>query len=289
MKGSGTFCSTFLRLLCFPPASPTHPCLTRAPRRSRAWPESVWTVSLTAGEGGRVIDMCRRTRDKQPTLNGITPACLIPSDWAKTELRLGMGGQWGGEGFKARRKWQKGSCFHLPLQTKWMHVNDELMDVLSFGGRQMNEEWYPVIDCNLWGHQPPLLPSWGLFCFLEHCCYFALTFLLAWRVGHGQPPNGLQIHIETESLVSPLSVALSETQNKRWRQHTAPLMAALGSATKVSLNCLMHHFGFVHHDRELCVRREVFIHHVLLSPNGCTIGLPLISGVHYATYTMDIF
>lgn len=34
---------------------------------------------------GRVIDMCRRTQDKQPPLHGVTPACLIHFDWAKTE------------------------------------------------------------------------------------------------------------------------------------------------------------------------------------------------------------
>lgn len=50
-----------------------------------------------------------------------------------------------------------------------------------------------------------------------------------------------------------LRLPLSENQNKRWRRHTAPLMATLGSATKVSLNRLVHHFAFVHHDRELCV------------------------------------
>lgn len=35
-------------------------------------------------------------------------------------------------------------------------------------------------------------------------------------------------------------------------------MATLGSATKVSLNRLVHHFAFVRHDRELCVRQWSF-------------------------------
>lgn len=104
-----------------------------------------------------------------------------------------------------------------------------------------------------------LFSSWWSFCFIEHHHHYSpLTLSLlqpCLSVWHGQPPNGLEIHVEKKSLVPPLHLSLSENQNKRWRQHTAPLMATLGSATKVSLNRLVHHFGFVHHDRDLCVRQ----------------------------------
>lgn len=39
----------------------------------------------------------------------------------------------------------------------------------------------------------------------------------------------------------------------RWWQCTVSLMVILGSATKVSLNQLVHHCVFVHHGRDLCV------------------------------------
>lgn len=80
--------------------------------------------------------------------------------------------------------------------------------------------------------------------------YFSHHVRLRDMVG---PSNGREIHIEKKSLVPPLRLSLSESQNKRRRRPTVPLMATLGSATKVSLNRLMHHFAFVHHDRELCV------------------------------------
>ena len=104
--------------------------------------------------------------------------------------------------------------------------------------------------------------------------------LSAW---HGQRPNGLENSRWQKSLAPPPRPSPSEIQNKRWRRHTAPLMATLGSATKVSLNRLMHHFAFVHHDRELCVRHWSFFHPVLLSPDGCAIGRALPSRVHYPT------
>lgn len=74
------------------------------------------------------------------------------------------------------------------------------------------------------------------------------------RVWHGQPLNGLQIHAEKKSRVPPPPPRPSLSQKTKTR-HTMLLMAALGSATKVSLNRLVHHFGFVHHDRELCVHQ----------------------------------
>lgn len=77
-----------------------------------------------------------------------------------------------------------------------------------------------------------------------------------------RPSNGLEIHVGKKKKVprsSPPSLSLSESQNKRRRRHTAPLMATLGSATEVSLNRLVHHFAFVHHDRELCVCVCVYV------------------------------
>lgn len=74
-------------------------------------------VSPTEDNGGQVIDMCRRTQDKQLAPTGVTPACLIHFDWAKTE-------RWGGGGrpielgrLKSRDKMTEKELFHLLLQT----------------------------------------------------------------------------------------------------------------------------------------------------------------------------
>lgn len=58
-------------------------------------------VSLAGDNGGQVIDMCRRTQDKQPTPTGVTPACLIHFDWAKTE---GWSGGGRAREFRLKRK-----------------------------------------------------------------------------------------------------------------------------------------------------------------------------------------
>lgn len=102
-----------------------------------------------------------------------------------------------------------------------------------------------------------------------------------------RPSNGLEFTLwGKKSLVPPLRPPQSENQNKRWRRHTAPLMATLGSATTVSLNRLMHHFAFVPHNRDLCVcvcvcRALILFHPVLLSLNGCSSGWALPSRVHF--------
>lgn len=128
---------------------------------------------------------------------------------------------------------------------------------------------------------PPLFPSHPLTSPTMSVCVTWSDPLMDWK-----------FMLKKKSLVHPLRLSLSESQNKRRRRHTAPLMATLGSATKVSLNRLMHHFAFVHHDRELCMcvcMSMVLFHPVLLSPNGCTIGWALLSRVHYPTYSMDHF
>lgn len=124
MKGSGT-------LPPHPSVSPLFlsPCYSSMLNTSAsAFACVAWiymNVSPAGDNGGQVIDMCRRTQDKQPTPTGVTPACLIHFDWAKTEGWIGVGGQWNWGGLKARIKWQKGSFFHLVLQTatQWTNVN----------------------------------------------------------------------------------------------------------------------------------------------------------------------
>lgn len=107
MKGSGT------------PPPPPHPfCLSSFACYSSMLDTSAsafacvaWiymNVSPAGDNGGQVIDMCRRTQDKQPTPTGDTPACLIHFDWAQTE---GWQGNGIGDALKAGIKWQKRSCF----------------------------------------------------------------------------------------------------------------------------------------------------------------------------------
>lgn len=92
MKGSGTPPP-------HPPVSPLFllPCYSSMLNTSAsAFACVAWiymNVSPAGDNGGQVIDMCRRTQDKQPTPTGVTPARLIHFDWAKTE---GVGG--GGSG-----------------------------------------------------------------------------------------------------------------------------------------------------------------------------------------------
>lgn len=90
----------------------------------------------------------------------------------------------------------------------------------------------------------PLSPSY----FSRHVCPCDMVSpLMDWKFMLKKVPH------------SSSSVALCQkNQSKRWWRHTAPLMATLGSATKVSLNRLVHHFAFVRHDRELCVRQWSF-------------------------------
>lgn len=84
MKGSGT-------LPPHPSVSPLFlpPCYSSMLNTSAsAFACVAWiymNVSLAGDNGGQVIDMCRRTQDKQPTPTDVTPACLIHFDWAKTE------------------------------------------------------------------------------------------------------------------------------------------------------------------------------------------------------------
>lgn len=138
--------------------------------------------------------------------------------------------------------------------------------------------FFPMILLFHWT-PPPLFPSHPLTSPTMSVCVTRSDPLMDWK-----------FMLEKKKSSSPPSPSLSESQNKRRRRHTAPLMATLGSATEVSLNRLVHHFAFVHHDRELCVCMSmVLFHPVLLSPNGCTIGWALLSRVHYATYSMDHF
>lgn len=112
MKGSGTPPP-------HPPVSPLFllPCYSSMLNTSAsAFACVAWiymNVSPAGDNGGQVIDMCRRTQDKQPTPTGVTPARLIHFDWAKTEGvgGVGVGGQWNWGGLKAGIKWQKGSSF----------------------------------------------------------------------------------------------------------------------------------------------------------------------------------
>ena len=84
MKGSGTPPP-------HPPVSPLFllPCYSSMLNTSAsAFACVAWiymNVSPAGDNGGQVIDMCRRTQDKQPTPTGVTPARLIHFDWAKTE------------------------------------------------------------------------------------------------------------------------------------------------------------------------------------------------------------
>ena len=84
------------------PLSPLSPCYSSMLNTSAsAFACVAWiymNVSPARDNGGQVIDMCGRTLDKQPTPTGVTPACLIHFDWAKTE-----GWSWGWEG-----KWNWG-------------------------------------------------------------------------------------------------------------------------------------------------------------------------------------
>lgn len=77
--------SSFFSSFSFCSHPATHLCSTRVPWRLRVWLEFIWTSPRRGDNRGRVIDMCRRTQDKQPTPRGVTPACLIHFDWAKTE------------------------------------------------------------------------------------------------------------------------------------------------------------------------------------------------------------
>lgn len=235
-------------------------------------------VSPPGDNGGQVIDMCRRTQDKQPTPTGVTPACLIHFDWAKTE---GWGG--GGRAMELGRlkSWDKMTerelffppaspdchkmdpckCYHTWCLTRqYMWALEQQIDEVSW--------FFPIIMFILTSKTWAVILIWSSFYFpfvsleqKDHHHYSPLTLLLlppCLSVWHGQPPNGLEIHVDKSPSLLLLRLSLSENQNKRWRRHTAPLMATLGSATKVSLNRLVHHFAFVHHDRELCVRQWSF-------------------------------
>jgi len=159
-------------------------------------------VSPTGDNRGQVIDMCRRTQDKQPTPNGVTPACLIHFDCAKTE-------RWADEGraVELRIKWQRGSSFCLRLQTKWMHVNVKnhtwcitRQDCALEGNKQMRRHIKALVviyaDIRL-----ILFHSWLPFCFIEHHYYcFGRTFLI---MCHSQSFNGTEICAEKSHLFPP--------------------------------------------------------------------------------------
>lgn len=103
--------------------------------------------------------------------------------------------------------------------------------------------FFPMILLFHWT-PPPLFPSHPLTSPTMSVCVTRSDPLMDWK---------FMLEKKKVPRSSPPSLSLSESQNKRRRRHTAPLMATLGSATEVSLNRLVHHFAFVHHDRELCV------------------------------------
>lgn len=75
-------------------------------------------VSPAGDNGGQVIDMCRRTQDKQPTPTGVTAACLIHFDWAETE-GWGEGGRAMELGrLKSRDKMTERELFFSPVSPR---------------------------------------------------------------------------------------------------------------------------------------------------------------------------
>lgn len=74
------------------------------------------------------------------------------------------------------------------------------------------------------------------------------------------PPNGVGKKAKSSPMFLLSDSLCQENQNKRWQRHTAPLMAALGSATDVSLNCLVHHFGFVQRDSGVVCAAAILVH-----------------------------